>query len=184
MAVSVRDPAGGLALTIRRSRPLEPKERGIGGGWVALVLCCLAPGLLCKLLAPSPEIEAPAELVSAPEWAKPPVEALPAQEFAAAAAVKSISWQGPFPEDLVKAAFRALDRDGSGLVSAREFRADARAHSYPQSLAVQSLALGDGDGDGKLSLQEFFQTLADPANDEADVAFWEKWFSVRSHAWL
>ena len=159
---------------------MEPKERGAGGGWVALFLCCLAPALVCKLLVPSPEIEAPADLVSAPERAKPPEEALPVQEFAAAAAVKGGSGQGPFPEDLVKAAFRALDRDGSGLVSAHEFRADARAYSYPQSLADQSLALGDGDGDGKLSLQEFFQTLADPANEEGEVMFWESWFGMRS----
>ena len=141
---------------------------------------CCAAWLRHWCASPVPEIEALAESVSAPEWAKPPVEVVPVWVAAAEAAVNCGSGQGPFPEDLVKAAFKALDRDGSGLVSAREFRADARAYSYPQSLADQSLALGDGDGDGKLSLQEFFQTLADPANDEGDVEFWESWFGMRS----
>ena len=90
--------------------------------------------------------------------------------------------QAPFSAALVRAAFRALDLDGSGLVSAREFRADAAAYSYPKVLADQSVRLGDADGDGSLSLPEFFQTLADPENEEEDNDFWEAWFNLHEEA--
>ena len=75
-----------------------------------------------------------------------------------------------------------MDLDGSGLVSAREFRADAAAYSYPKDLADQSVRLGDADEDGNLSLHEFFQTLVDPENEEADEGFWEAWFNMREEA--
>ena len=49
-------------------------------------------------------------------------------------------------------------------------------------VADESVRVGDVDGDGKLSLQEFFQTLEDPENGEEDEEFWETWLGMRTGA--
>ena len=83
-----------------------------------------------------------------------------------------------FHSEPCQGAFKALDQDDDGLVSAREFRADAAAYSYSTFSADECVSFGDADGDGKLSGQEFFRTLVDPNNREGVQRWWRDWFAL------